>query len=225
MTSEIIFSFFKLRKRVLHLVTTRNICHLCNEVNLRLFLTFFLRACWPSCPNASTGWTCTTALHTLERVLGRRQVQPGRTSSTSSMNSWVSGPEWLIIGNVHIFCQHCQLLTLGRHAVLIFPKCLHQILLLSFTLHSLLFPSSVLHKLLPPFSYFPLCHIWSSQLVTAFTWHLYVIICDKGEQRETKTKCLLYSFTICHALHLGHILLWDQYVHIMKHWAAYLMKW
>lgn len=86
----------------------------------------FLRACWPFCPNASTEWTCTIALPTLERWLGRRQAQRGRTFSTSSMNSWVSGPEWWIMWNIHIFCQHCQLLTLGRHAVLIFPQCLHK---------------------------------------------------------------------------------------------------
>ena len=61
-----------------------------------------LRACWPSCPSASTGWTCTTALPTLERWQERRRAQRGKTFSISSMNSLVSGAR--VIN--HMKCPH-----------------------------------------------------------------------------------------------------------------------
>lgn len=85
-----IFSFIDVLIKLFYILLQRGIYCLCNEMNHRLF-HLFLRACWPSCPSASTGWTCTTALPTSERWQERRRAQRGRTFSTSSMNYWVSG--------------------------------------------------------------------------------------------------------------------------------------
>lgn len=161
-----------------------NLCS--NEVNHRLFMviTFFHRACLPSCPNALIGWTCTTALPTLERWPGRRQAPRGRIFSTSSMNSWVSGPEQWITWNIHIFCQRCQLLTLGRHAILIFPLCLHPPPL-RYLSHwfPLLLHSYLLHNLPPLYSSCPCAtsgdHSWWQPL----HWRSFVTSVT-GERRE-----------------------------------------
>lgn len=161
-----------------------NLCS--NEVNHRLFMviTFFHRACLPSCPNALIGWTCTTALPTLERWPGKRRAPRGRIFSTSSMNSWVSGPEQWITWNIHIFCQRCQLLTLGRHAILIFPLCLHPPPL-RYLSHwfPLLLHSYLLHNLPPLYSSCPCAtsgdHSWWQPL----HWRSFVTSVT-GERRE-----------------------------------------
>lgn len=77
-----------------------------------------LRACWPCCPGASTGWTCTTAPPTLARWRERRPAWRGRTSSTSSTSCWVSDG-WQ--GNVHIFRQRCQAVDHGAMCAINLP--------------------------------------------------------------------------------------------------------
>lgn len=109
-----------------------------------------------------------------------------------------------------------------RHAVLIFPQCLHK----SSSSHCLRFLSCLFSS---PSSFFwlpilwcwfPLGHIFGAQLLIKFTWHLYVIICDKGAEKSRDTTSPASSSTVCFVFHF-----WDHCGHIKMHWASFLMKW